>query len=322
MIIEDKIYGSENIKEKVLTELINSKPLQRLKGIAQWGLPNEYHFKNGFSRYEHSVGVFVLLRKLNANLEEQIAGLIHDISHTAFSHVIDWVVGNPLKEDYQDSVHKEFIKKSSIKNILDKNRFSFEKISKLENFTLLEREAPSLCADRIDYCLRELILDSERDYVQSIFLDLENKNNQIVFRNKKTAEIFAKEYQKMQRNHWGGNQARTRYYILSNVLKKALESKIILLEDLNKTDDFVLEKLTSCNDQFILENLNLLKSNLKIIEDENGIELKKKFRYIDPEISVNGSFKKLSDLSKDYLNFINLEKQNSEQIKKIKYFKK
>lgn len=322
MIIKDKIYGIEKIRELVLIDLINSKPLQRLKEIAQWGLPDEYYFKNGFSRYEHSIGVFFLLRKLNANLEEQIAGLTHDVSHTAFSHVVDSVIGNPEKEDYQDSIHKEFMKKSSIKNILDKYGFSFEKISKLENFSLLERKAPSLCADRIDYCLRELILDSEKDYVQNIFLDLENKNNQIVFRNQKTAEIFAKEYARLQRENWGGDQARTRYYLLANTLKKALEQKIISFEDFNKTDKYVLEKLNNSADKFILENLNLLRKGFNIVEDKNGIELKKKFRYIDPEIALNGSFKKLSDLSKDYLDFFDLEKQNSKQIKKIKYFEK
>ncbi|MEK6823691.1 MAG: HD domain-containing protein [Nanoarchaeota archaeon] len=322
MIIEDKVYGSENIKENVLVDLINSPPVQRLKGIAQLGVPDEYYHKKGFSRYEHSIGVCILLRKLNADLEEQIAGLLHDISHTAFSHVIDWVIGNATKEDYQDKRHKKFLKNSSIKNILDKSNFNYKKISNLENFYLLEREAPSLCADRLDYSLRELALEKEKEFIQKIFLDLKTKNHQIVFKTKEIAEIFAKEYMLLQKENWGSDQARTRYYILSNVLKKALDNKIIVFEDLNKTDYYVLKKLNSCNDKFILENLNLLKGDLKIIQDKNGIELKKKFRYIDPEISVNGSFKKLSDLSKDYLNFINFEKQNNQQIKKVKYFKK
>lgn len=320
MKIEDKIYGVEKINEKVLIELINSKPIQRLKGISQWGLPNGYHFKNGFSRYEHSMGVFILLRKLNASLEEQIGGLIHDISHTAFSHVVDWVLGDPIKENYQDNIFEDFLKKSDIKKILDKYKLDYKKISKLENFCLLEKEAPSLCADRIDYCLRELILDNKKDYVQNIFLDLENKNNQIVFKNKEKAKIFAKEYQKMQREHWAGDQARTRYYILSNVLKKALNKNIINISDLHQTDDYVLEKLNSCKDNFILENLNLLEGDLKIIQDKNGIELKKKFRYIDPEISVNSSYKKLSELSDEYKELIKLEKEKSQEINKIKYF--
>lgn len=43
MIVQDIIYGSFEINEPVLIELINSKPIQRLKGIAQYGLPDEYY---------------------------------------------------------------------------------------------------------------------------------------------------------------------------------------------------------------------------------------------------------------------------------------
>ncbi|MDP2673027.1 MAG: HD domain-containing protein [Nanoarchaeota archaeon] len=322
MILKDKIYGIENIKENVLVDLINSSPVQRLKGIAQFGIPDEYYHKKGFSRYEHSVGVFILLRKLNAGLEEQLAGLLHDVSHTAFSHVVDGVFGDLTKEDYQDKRHEDFIKNSCVKNILEKYKLDYKKISKLENFSLLEREAPSLCADRLDYSLRELEMDKGFNFVNNIFLDLENKNNQIVFKTKEIAEIFAKEYMLLQKENWGGDQARTRYYILSNILKKALDNKIILFDDLDKTDEDVLEKLNSCKEEYILKNLNLLRNNLSIFDSDEGIELKKKFRYIDPEISINGSFKKLSELSNEYKKIINLEKQNSQKIKKVKYFVK
>src|SRR3989338_7816917 len=311
MQLKDKIYGSEEIKEKVLVDLINSAPVQRLKGIAQFGIPDEYSHKKGFSRYEHSIGVLILLRKLKADLVEQSAGILHDISHTAFSHVVDGVAGDPTKEDYQDKRHKEFIKNSCVKNILEKYDFDYKKISKLENFSLLEREMPSLCADRLDYSLRELEMSKGFDFVNNIFLDLENKNNQIVFKTKEIAEIFAKEYMLLQKENWGSNQARVRYYLLSSVLKKALDNRIIVFDDLN-----------FCNDKYVLENLNLLRNNLSIVYSDDGIELKKKFRYIDPEISVNGSFKKLSELSNEYKKIIDLEKHNSQKIKKVKYFKK
>jgi HD superfamily phosphohydrolase len=39
----------------------------------------------------------LLVRRLGASLEEQIAALLHDVSHTAFSHVIDSVDHNLLK---------------------------------------------------------------------------------------------------------------------------------------------------------------------------------------------------------------------------------
>ena len=79
MKLNDSVYGEEEINEPVLLELINSKPVQRLKGISQMGLPKDYYHRPVFSRFDHSVGVLILLRRLNANLREQIAGLLHDI---------------------------------------------------------------------------------------------------------------------------------------------------------------------------------------------------------------------------------------------------
>lgn len=159
MKINDCVYGNENIEESVLVDLIKSKPVQRLKGLSQYGVPDEYYHKKSYSRYDHSIGVLILLRKLRADLEEQIAGLLHDVSHFSFSHVIDWVIGDPTEENCQDNNHLKFIKNSEVRNILDNYGYDYNKISNIQNFHLLEREIPSLCADRIDYCLRELQKD-------------------------------------------------------------------------------------------------------------------------------------------------------------------
>lgn len=93
VVIDDCVYGSCKITEPVLIELLQSPVILRLKGINQLGIPPEYDPTNVFfSRYDHSVGVLVLLKKLGASLEEQVAGLLHDSSHTALSHQIDWVL--------------------------------------------------------------------------------------------------------------------------------------------------------------------------------------------------------------------------------------
>ena len=120
MKIEDRVYGEEEIEERILIDLINCKSVQRLRGLAQYGFPDEYYHKNGFSRYEHSLGVLIFLRRLGAKLDEQIAGLLHDVSHTSFSHVIDWAIGNPEREDFQDKNHLNIIKNSEIPGILEK----------------------------------------------------------------------------------------------------------------------------------------------------------------------------------------------------------
>jgi len=321
MKINDCVYGEEEINERVLIDLINSNPIQRLKKISQWGMPSEYYHKNSFSRYEHSIGVLILLRKLNASLKEQIAGLLHDVSHTAFSHVVDWAIGDPTKEDYQDKIHLEIIESSDIPDILKKHDFNYKEVSDIENFSLLEKPTPGLCADRIDYTLRELEIEKGFDFVKNVFLDLIVKNNQIVFKNKKTAEIFGKEYLRLNKEHWAGNEARARYYILSNVLKKAMEKEILFLEDMKMSEDSEIINLLSDNgDIEILDGLNLLKKGFKIIEVSNeseGVILRKKFRYIDPEIFLDESIVCLSDISEEYCVILEREKQNSSLIKKF-----
>ncbi len=318
MEIKDKVYGEEKIDERVLIDLINSDSVQRLKGVSQWFPREYYHKKNGFSRYEHSIGVMILLRKLRVSLEEQIAGLLHDVSHTAFSHVIDWTLGDPTKEDYQDSIHEEIIENSEIPEILKRNSLCYKKVSKVEDFLLLEREAPLLCADRVDYSLRELQSEGKFDFASNFFGNLMVKNNELVFEEKSVGELFGRVYMQMQNEHWAGDQARARYYILAKVLNKALGIGIISSEDLRKTDNYVLNLLDRCGEREILESLDLLRKGFSVEYNEDGIGLKKKFRYVDPGISVNGSVKRLSEISRDYADFINLEKEKSKLVRRIK----
>ena len=223
MTICDKLYGKIDIDSNVILELINSKPLQRLKGISQFGIPDEfYHLKN-FSRYEHSLGVMLLLMRLEASEEEQIAGLLHDVSHTAFSHVIDWVVGDGRTEDYQDEQHSRYVSNSEIPNILKKHHYSARRIVNYHHFGLLERDLPDLCADRIDYSLREF-----PPAIAAICLPaLITVDNRIVFKNKKTALTFAEQYLKQQMQHWGGFEAVSRYRIFADLLRQALKDGTI-----------------------------------------------------------------------------------------------
>ena len=108
----DRVYGEFEITEPVILELINSASLQRLKDVDQagyrplWVKPDVDTGEYDHSRFAHSVGVYLLLRKYGVSLEEQIAGLIHDISHSAFSHCIDYILnsGSEKKHDHQDNI--------------------------------------------------------------------------------------------------------------------------------------------------------------------------------------------------------------------------
>src|SRR3989344_7109547 len=96
MMFLDKVYGQHDVADLVILELIASPAFQRLRGICQKGLQGEY------TRFDHSLGTMLLLRMLGATLEEQVAGLTHDVSHTAFSHLVDLITGTAQKDDLQD----------------------------------------------------------------------------------------------------------------------------------------------------------------------------------------------------------------------------
>ena len=104
----DKIYGKIKIDEPVINDLIASEPLQRLKAVNQYGA-SFYRFPHlTTNRFEHSVGVYYILKRLGASVEEQIAGLLHDVPHTAFSHVSDIVFEDPT-QTFHEKFHEKII---------------------------------------------------------------------------------------------------------------------------------------------------------------------------------------------------------------------
>ena len=88
----DKVYGKIKITEPVVLDLMNCESMKRLKGIDQVGYSKPFFHYPRRTRFEHSVGVYLLLKKYNTPIEEQVSGLIHDISHSAFSHAIDYIM--------------------------------------------------------------------------------------------------------------------------------------------------------------------------------------------------------------------------------------
>lgn len=321
LTIDDRIYGKITITEPVLIELIESSTLQRLKGIHQFGMPQRFYPYPGFSRYEHSVGVMAVMRRLGANVEEQAAGLIHDVSHTAFSHLVDWVMGDRDKEDHQDKNLGRVIAASTIPSIARKYGLDPEKIVDVKQYDLLERPAPELCADRIDYTLREFHTWAQPDSVQQCIGDLANHQGRIVFSTKDSARKFAYGYAKCQREHWGGAECTVRWELLTRALKQALDSRLIEPSDFDFEDEHLIERLTSSGNREILSILELLATpRLNLQEDRSNPEfdLKKKFRYIDPAYVEGGKTYRLSDTDTNYRSFLDEQRRINERGIKVR----
>jgi len=331
MEVIDPVYGKFNIEEPVLLELINSKPVQRLKGIAQYGTSKYILENRKVSRYDHSVGVMLLLRKLGASLEEQIAGLLHDVPHTAFSHVIDFVFDN-LEQDFHEKFHHKIINNSEIPNILGKYGYDVERIIDEHNFLLLERSAPDLCADRLDYTLRdylEIIGDQKR--VRNYLNHLIVRNNEIIVDDQEVALQLAEDYLKVDRNMWSRPLEVAFFQIHADAIKIALNENIITEDDMFKDDDYVFDKLRNSDNKEILSKLEMLNPNLKIEDnpDDYDIYSATKFRHINPKFvtsetsldsscTSNEKLQRVTDVSPGFKKYL---KEYEKLVKRGNYIK-
>ncbi len=305
--VDDPIYGRSVVEEPLLVDLLASPSVLRLKEVGQFGIPDEYHHRANFTRYHHSVGVMLLLKSQGASVLEQAAGLTHDVSHEAFSHVAGWAQtdyrNSPNKnEDQQDQAHQSFILHSEIPSILDRYKLLPEILNyQDQRYQLLERHIPDLCADRIDYCLRELSPTLARE----LFNSLRVVDDQFVFDSFLAARKFGVEFLNLQRSHWGGFEGIARYFWFSQILKEALRSQCIIAADFLKTDDYVLAKIEDCQNPKILEALNILKSPV-LLRPKEGIVVHKKFRYVDPLFITSTGLERVSQVDEGYKRALEL----------------
>lgn len=300
MMILDSIYGKFNV-EPIFEELINTKEVQRLKNIHQGGASYLVNPKWNVTRYEHSIGTMIFIRIMGGSIEEQIAGLLHDISHTAFSHVVDFALKNH-DEDYHEKIYHTIINQSDIPTILNKNGYNYEDILFNEKkWTILEKSAPKLCADRIDYTLRDMYHYGyiTKQEIDKFLNSLEVINGEVGINSIEAAEWFVKTYYKEVIGFFMNPLNVYAYDRLSKAIKLSLDLNEITLDDLMKEDKYVYKLLEQSNSEEVHKLVSSLNSNVKLIENklEYDIYQKQKLRIIDPIIKIKDSICKASDRS-------------------------
>lgn len=317
MEYKDKVYGQVEITEPVILDLINSQELQRLKEIDQAGYYEPYHPGSKHTRFEHSVGVYLLLRKFGASIEEQIAGLIHDVSHSAFSHAIDYVLseGSEKEQNHQDNYFDKFVLNSSIPEILKKYGFDVDYILDESNFPLQETQLPDLCADRIDYSLRGLLAYKVAglDKAKEILEKLKVQNNKWIFADFDSAYEYAKLFNILNKDYYSAITTAVMFRRVGDYLKYALSKNYITKDDLYTTDKEVIDKIN--NNLAKDEKLNFFWKRMnngggyENNPNDYDAEVYCKSRIVDPLCLDNGKIKRVSDIEPSWKDII---KQESE----------
>ncbi len=303
------IYGSTTVHKPVLIELLQSPSMQRLKKIDQYGITAYATNLPSFNRYHHSVGVFMLLRKFNCSLHEQIAGLLHDVSHTVFSHVADVVFEQTSdKNSYQDDIHEWFINQTELAALLIKHGIQVKDIlHKQHHFKALERPIPYLCADRIEYNLRGGLVENlfTENEIKTTMEALRLENGIWFFTQKAPAKKLAEVALYLQESAYTSPTSCMLYEWAGKLLRHALEINLITSKEIHfSTDIVVLEKLKRSNDTTI-QNLMLKIFNYEQFfsigtPDNFDLNLPVKFRGLDPLVKVGSVLKPLSKLDSSF----------------------
>jgi uncharacterized protein len=301
MEFNDPVYGSFSVRDPAVKELVASAPVQRLKGVNQAGAvcyvePERYVN----TRFAHSLGVYYLLRKFNASMEEQIAGLLHDIGHTAFSHVADYLLeGGAQRQDYNDRVMRTVMARSEIPAILRSHGFNTEDILDKERFKMMKRPVPDICADVLDYFFRDAIVlglkKGMQDEVRLFISALQVQGDEFVFSNIEMARRAALDFMECNRKFWSSPASLASCYVLADAIKGAMKSGGVGMDDLMLTDDALFAKLEKSANPDVVARLKELEGLRAFISGSGGLLAQTKARYIDPKVLQKGNVMRLSE---------------------------
>ena len=293
----DRVYGDVAIDDPDLLALIRTPTFQRLKGIRQAG-PSAFTFPfKTVTRFEHSLGVCALLGRLGADRRQRVAGLLHDLSHTAFSHAVDFVFHSD-EQDYHEKLKPEFLGRPDVTRVLDRMGYAPEEFYDDSIYPLLERPLPLLCADRLDYFLRDSLACgvSTPESVARCLAHIVVVDDMIAFTNASEARDAVERFAEMNRQYWAGDVEAFIYNEFADALREGLRIGALREPDLLKDDAHVLSRLRSSGNARIAEALE----NIEHFRPERlaGFVAKvaPKVRWLDPPVVRDGMAVRLSEL--------------------------
>lgn len=238
-----------------LRELARTQEMRRLRSVGM-NCGCEYtdfpRFRKlaPYSRFDHSVGVGLIVWHFTQSPAQAAAGLLHDIATPVFAHVVDFLNGDYLRQESTETRTAELIERSpEIRRILRREGLRVEQVADYHDYPIADNDTPRLSADRLEYSLGNLwnygLAAFEK--VCAYYSDLtvgENEDGQpeLVFRTPETAASFAMDALGTARIYVA-DEDRFSMEILARLLRLALERDVVSPADLYGTEPQVIRLL-------------------------------------------------------------------------------
>ena len=307
-----------------IKELINTPEFKRLSNVGM-NCGCEYTsfpiFSNGkdYTRYEHSIGVALIIWHFTKDIKQSIAGLLHDISSPVFAHVIDFLNGDHETQESTEEKTEEIIANSmEIQEILKKYNLSTKDVYDYHMYPIADNDSPLLSADRLEYTLGNAFyygfksMEEIRDMYEDLAVSVnEFGQSEISFSTLDKAIEFtcvSIENSKV----YSSNVDRFAMQYLADLLKLAVNKRVISMKDLYTVEDQVISKLKKDEELKSMwkdfTKLSQIFTSKEKPEYGYWVNIPAKKRYINPQVVSQGRVSSLSkNLSKEIDDFLNID---------------
>ena len=240
-----------------LRKFANTPPMERLKHVGmncgcEYTKFPLFEGLRPYSRFDHSMGVALIVWHFTQSMEQALAGLFHDVTIPAFAHVVDFLNGDHLLQESTEAGVSECLASSpEVMALLEEYDLMLEDVSDYHRYPIADNDSPALAADRLEYTLGNLFNYGFADLVQlrGFYEDLvvgrnERNEPELVFQTSEKAEKFALSALRTSRVYVA-DEDRFAMQALADLLRDAVERRVISRQDLWKTEPEILEKLSS-----------------------------------------------------------------------------
>lgn len=240
-----------------LSQLAAAAPMQRLRQVGM-NCGCEYtsfpRFRRlpSYSRYDHSLGVGLIVWHFTGDAAQASAGLLHDVATPVFAHTVDFLHGDHLQQEATEGPTAALISTSEeIRTVLNTHGIAVEDVWDYHRYPIADNDPPGLSADRLEYTLGNLVNYGFASSAQAaaLYADLtvgENEQGvpELMFSTPERAAEFALASLKTSQVYVA-DEDRFSMELLSRLLRLALERGTLTPEDLQTTEPEVIARLES-----------------------------------------------------------------------------
>ncbi|HLC47961.1 MAG TPA: HD domain-containing protein [Candidatus Norongarragalinales archaeon] len=255
-IIRDAIHDNIELNSGEIA-VIDTPEMQRLRFVRQLSLAYLVYPSAHHTRFEHSLGTFHLTKVLSGRLFPEdkglqqllrLSALLHDVGHSAFSHLPEGIVYEHLRKRHED-IGEDRIKSGNIARALEKSGISPKELLKIHRSPKVKLISSELGTDRMDYLLRDAyftgvgysLVDAQRLLFS---LSYEGGNLLLMEKGLLAAESLLVSRYLMFNAVYNHHAVRIAGAMLEKALRIALSKKSIGIADITEgTDEVTLYKL-------------------------------------------------------------------------------